>query len=124
MRYMLLFHYPEETEASIGAEAMAAGMREFASYVGTLEQAGILVTGQVLRPSQCSTTLSLVDGEVRIQDGPFAETKEQLGGVIVIDVPDLDAALHWARQAPPVAWGTVEVRPGAVHTEGGTWVSS
>lgn len=124
MRYMLLFHYPEETEESIGAEAMAAGMREFASYASTLEQAGVLLTGQVLCPSTSSTTLRLLDGELRVQDGPFADTKEQLGGVLVIDVPDLDTALGWARQAPALSWGAVEVRPGAVHTEGGTWVPS
>ncbi len=124
MRYMLLFHYGEASEESIGAEAMAAGLRAMASYAATLEQAGILVSGQVLQPSASSTTLTLVDGEPRIQDGPFADTKEQLGGVIVIDVPDLDAALEWARQAPPLAWGTVEVRPGAVHIEAGTWVPS
>lgn len=124
MRYMLLFHYAEASEESIGAEAIEAGMRAMASYAATLEQAGILVSGQVLQPSASSTTLTQVDGETRIQDGPFADTKEQLGGVIVIDVPDLDAALHWARQAPPLAWGSVEVRPGAVHIEGGTWVSS
>ncbi|MEV0970349.1 YciI family protein [Microtetraspora glauca] len=124
MRYMLLFHYGEASEESIAAEAMAAGLRAMASYAATLEQAGILVSGQVLQPSASSTTLTLVDGEPRIQDGPFADTKEQLGGVIVIDVPDLDAALEWARQAPPLAWGTVEVRPGAVHIEAGTWVPS
>ena len=124
MRYMLLFHYSEATEDTIGAEAIAAGMRAMAGYAATLEQAGILVSGQVLQPSTSSTTLTLVDGEPRIQDGPFADTKEQLGGVIVIDVPDLDAALEWARQAPPLSWGTVEVRPGAVHIEAGTWVAS
>lgn len=124
MRYMLLFHYSEASEESIGAEAIAAGMRAMAGYAATLEQAGILVSGQVLQPSTSSTTLTLVDGEPRIQDGPFADTKEQLGGVIVIDVPDLDAALEWARQAPPLSWGTVEVRPGAVHIEAGTWVAS
>jgi hypothetical protein len=124
MRYALLFHYQEATEESIGAEAIAEGQRAFASYAATLEQAGVLVSGQVLQASSASTTISLVDGEPRIQDGPFADTKEQLGGVVVIDVPDLDAALHWARQAPPVAWGTVEVRPGAVHIEAGAWVPS
>lgn len=124
MRYMLMFHYGEETEESIGEEAMAAGMRAFASYATTLEQAGILVSGQVLQPSIASTTLTLVDGNLHVQDGPFADTKEQLGGVIVIDVPDLDSALDWARQAPPLSWGTVEIRPGAVHIESGTWVPS
>jgi hypothetical protein len=124
MRYMLLFHYGEETDESIGEEAMAAGMRAFAAYAGTLEQVGVLVSGQVLQPSAMSTTLTLVEGESRIQDGPFADTREQLGGVIVIDVPDLDAALEWARQAPPASWGTVEIRPGAVHLDGGRWIPS
>ena len=56
-----------------------------------------------------------------MQDGPFADTKEQLGGTFVIDVPDLDAALDWAGKAPSVAWGAVEVRPGAVYYQGGAW---
>lgn len=124
MRYMLLFHYGEESEESIGAEAIAAGMRAFASYAATLEQAGILVSGQVLQPSTASTTLTCAGGELHIQDGPFADTKEQLGGVITIEVPDLDTALEWARQAPPASWGTVEIRPGALHLEAGTWVAS
>jgi hypothetical protein len=124
MRYMLLFHYVEATEDSIGAEAMAAGRKAFASYAATLEQAGILVSGQVLQPSSASTTITMADGEPRIQDGPFADTKEQLGGIVIIDVPDLDSALEWARQAPPASWGTVEVRPGAVHIEAGAWVPS
>jgi hypothetical protein len=124
MRYMLLFHYQEQNEDSIGAEAIAEGMRAMASYAATLKQAGVLVAGQVLQSSSASTTISLVDGEPRIQDGPFADTKEQLGGVVLIDVPDLDSALEWARQAPPARWGTVEVRPGAVHVEAGAWVPS
>jgi len=124
MRYMLLFHYVEATEEDLGAEAMAAGRKAFASYAATLEQAGILVSGQVLQPSSASTTITMADGEPRIQDGPFADTKEQLGGIVIIDVPDLDSALEWARQAPPASWGTVEVRPGAVHIEAGAWVPS
>jgi len=124
MRYMLLFHYVEATEEELGAEAMAAGRKAFASYAATLEQAGILVSGQVLQPSSASTTITMADGEPRIQDGPFADTKEQLGGIVIIDVPDLDSALEWARQAPPASWGTVEVRPGAVHIEAGAWVPS
>ena len=124
MRYMLLFHYTEETDESLRAETMDAGRRAFDAYAATLEQAGVLVAGQVLQPSTASTTVTQAGGEPRIQDGPFADTKEQLGGLMIIDVPDLDAALEWARQAPPAQWGTVEVRPGAVHTEAGAWVPS
>lgn len=124
MRYMLLMHYPEASAETIGAEAMEAGRREFAAYAATLEQAGVLLAGQVLAPSSASTTVRLRDGELLVQDGPFADTKDQLGGIILVDVPDLDAAIGWARRAPSVAWGAVEVRPGAVHTDGGRWVPS
>lgn len=62
MRYMLLFHYPEESEETIGIGAVAAAMREMAAYAGTLQQAGVLVTGQVLQPASSTTTLSLVEG--------------------------------------------------------------
>jgi hypothetical protein len=75
----------------------------------------------VLQPSPATTTVRVRDGELQIQDGPFADTKEQLGGTFVIDVPDLDAAIRWAREAPPVTWGAVEIRPGATHTVEGIW---
>ena len=121
MRYSLLLHYPEMTSESLGAEAMEEGQRAFQSYATALDAAGVLVSAEVLQPSVSSTTVRLVDGSLRVQDGPFADTKEQLGGAVVIDVPDLDAALDWARQAPPVHWGAVEVRPGAVFYRDGAW---
>ena len=124
MRYTLLLHYPEATEDELGAEAMAEGQRAFASYAATLHQAGVLLAAEVLQPSVSTTTLRLVDGELRIQDGPFADTKEQLGGTFLLDLPDLDAAIEWARQAPAIEWGPVEIRPGAVHTVNGVWTAN
>jgi hypothetical protein len=121
MRYTLLLHYPEETADSIGAEAIEEGQRAFQSYAAALDAAGVLVAAEVLRPSVSTTTVRMVDGTLRVQDGPFADTKEQLGGSFVIDVPDLDAALQWAGKAPSVAWGAVEVRPGAVYYGDGAW---
>ena len=121
MRYSLLLHYPEMTPESLGAEAMEEGQRAFQSYATALDAAGVLVSAEVLQPSVSATTVRLVDGSLRVQDGPFADTKEQLGGTFVIDVPDLDAALAWAGKAPSVAWGTVEVRPGAVFYADGAW---
>ena len=121
MRYMLLFHYVEATEEDLGTEAMAAGRKAFASYAATLEQAGILVSGQVLQPSSASTTITMADGEPRIQDGPFADTKEQLAGTFVIEVPDLDAALAWAEQCPGAHYGVVEIRPSAIVFKDGAW---
>jgi len=122
MRYTLLTHYPEGDEASLGEEAMAEGQRAFAAYAEALHAAGVLIAAEVLQPSDVTTTVTAVDGTLRVQDGPFADTKEQLGGTFVIDVPDLDAALHWAGLAPAVHWGAVEIRPGATHVVDGTWV--
>lgn len=121
MRYTLLLHYPEMSEAELGEEALAEGQAAFASYAATLQAAGVLVGGEVLQPSAVTTTVRMRDGALQVQDGPFADTKEQLGGTFVIDVPDLDAAIEYARQAPSVQWGAVEVRPGAVHTVDGVW---
>jgi hypothetical protein len=75
------------------------------------------------KPHQASGgAVSAASGRLQVQDGPYAATKEQLGGTFVIDVPDLDAALAWAEQAPSVQWGAVEVRPTATHTVDGQWV--
>ena len=121
MRYTLLLHYPEMSPESLGAEALEEGQRAFHSYAAALDAAGVLISAEVLQPSVSTTTVRLVDGGVQVQDGPFADTKEQLGGTFVIDVADLDAALEWAGKAPSVSWGTVEVRPGAVHYADGSW---
>jgi hypothetical protein len=124
MRYTLLLHYPEADAESIGVEAVQDAMRAFASYAQTLHAAGVLLAAEVLQPSTSSTTLTQVDGRLMIQDGPFADTKEQLGGTFVIDVPDLDAAIDWAREAPSLSWGAVEIRPGATHVVSGTWTAN
>ncbi|GLY93163.1 YciI family protein [Actinoplanes sp. NBRC 103695] len=121
MRYTLLLHYVEASPEDLGEEVLAEAQKAFASYAATLHQAGLLISGEVLQPSPNSTTVRVTDGQVRVQDGPFADTKEQLGGTFVIDVADLDAAIGWARQAPAATWGTVEIRPGAVHVVDGTW---
>ncbi|MFC9559391.1 YciI family protein [Agromyces sp. NPDC056965] len=122
MRYMLLTHYSEGDGLRQNEEAVAAAMDAMAAYAATLEAAGVLVAAEVLGSSESSTTVSLVTGELRIQDGPFADTKEQLGGVFVIEVADPDAALAWAQQAPPVRWGSVEIRPVATYAVAGVWV--
>lgn len=124
MRYTLLLHYGEPTEETADPEMMAEGRRAFGAYAATLHDAGVLLHAEVLAASSATTTLRTVDGELRIQDGPFADSVEQLGGTFVLDVDDLDAAIAWARQAPPVHWGAVEIRPGATHVVDGVWVPS
>jgi hypothetical protein len=122
MRYTLLLHYPEMSAEELGPEGLEAGQKEFRAYASALHEAGVLIAGEVLQPSTATTTVTSAHGELHIQDGPFADTKEQLGGTFVIDVPDLDAALAWAEKAPSVQWGTIEVRPTATHVVDGQWV--
>ena len=129
MRYTLLLHYPEMSEAELGEDApgtrsAAEGKAAFDAYAKELDAAGVLASAEVLQPSGTSTTVTLREGSMRIQDGPFADTKEQLGGTFVIDVPDLDAALAWAEKCPAAQWGTVEVRPSAVRFSDGQWQST
>lgn len=122
MRYTLLLHYAEATAEDIGEEAIQAGMAAFQAYARALEDAGVLISAEVLQPSASSTTLTLRDGALRVQDGPYADTKEQLGGTFVLDLPDLDAALAWAERCPAAQWGTVEIRPSAVRFAKGAWI--
>jgi hypothetical protein len=121
VRYSLLLHYPEPTAEELGPEAIAEGMRAFQAYAKALDEAGVLASAEVLQRSSATTTVTLAAGELVVQDGPFADTKEQLGGTFVIDVPDLDAAIEWARQAPSVSWGHVEIRPTATRYLDGSW---
>ena len=93
---------------------MAPARAAFAKYADDLDAAGVLVGTQVLQSAVASTTFTARDGTPRIQDGPFADTKERLGGVFVLDVPDLDAALSWAKTVPAAEWGSIEIRPVAV----------
>ena len=121
MHYSLLMHYSEDAAQTLPPEALQEGRQAMTSYAATLQAAGVLIGAEVLQPSSSSTTLWLQDGALQVQDGPFADTKEQLGGTFVIDVADLDAAIAWAREAPAMQWGAVEVRPGAVYTVEGVW---
>jgi hypothetical protein len=121
MRYSLLLHYPEPTAEELGPDALAEGMRAFDEYAKALDAAGLLASAEVLQQSNAATTITLAGGELVVQDGPFADTKEQLGGTFVIDVPDLDAAIEWAARAPSAAWGHVEIRPTATRFLDGSW---
>lgn len=122
MRYTLLLHYPEMTAEDLGHEVWEEGKAAFHAYAESLDDAGVLISAEVLQPSSSTTTLTRRDGAMRVQDGPYADTKEQLGGTFVLDVPDLDAALAWAEKCPAAAWGTIEIRPSAVRFAAGQWI--
>jgi len=107
MRYMLLIYENDEERV----ESMDERMPTCAAYAAAMRKAGIYVCGERLRAISTTTSVRLHDGKAHVVDGPFADTKEQLGGFHVIDVPDLDTALAWAARCPSAARGTVEVRP-------------
>ena len=107
---LLVFESPEafaarnndETDPYLGA---------WRAYHKALVEAGIYVGGNPLQAPETGTTVRLKEGKRRVQDGPFADTKEQLGGFIIMELPSLDAALDWAARCPTAATGAVEVRP-------------
>jgi len=121
LRYTLLLHYPEMTAEELGEDALEEGMAAFDAFAKALEDAGVLLSAEVLAPSSATTTISRKTGELLIQDGPFADTKEQLGGTFVIEVSDLDAAIAWAERAPSAMYGDVEIRPTATRFADGAW---
>jgi len=111
-KYMLLLYVPPEARGAEARESGAAAtLDDWFAYTDELEQAGAFVASDALQPIDAATTVRVRDAETLITDGPFAETKEMLGGYYLIDVPDLDAALAWAAKVPNAPYGSVEVRP-------------
>lgn len=107
MQYMLMFYQPAAEFEARGDTTMGAWM----AYVQAIRASGITTSGYGLQPPATGTSLRVRGQQRQVQDGPFADTKEQLGGYFIIDVPDLDTALAWAERAPCASTGGVEVRP-------------
>jgi hypothetical protein len=108
-QYMLLIYGP--TEGGPSPEELEAEMPRWFEYTQQLQEAGVLRAGDALYPTDAATTVRVRNGDTLVSDGPFAETKEVLGGYYTIDVPDLDSALKWAAKVPNVGYGSIEVRP-------------
>jgi hypothetical protein len=87
-----------------------------------MQEKGVLVAGEGLYPTPTATTVRVRDGERSVTDGPFAETKEQLGGFYVLDCKDLDEAIEWAAKIPGAQFGSIEIRPVMVFDEAGNLV--
>jgi hypothetical protein len=112
MRYLLLIYGNEQAAAAKSADAQAAEMDAWWKYTSDLQQSGQHLGGEALQPIASATTVRQANGRPVVADGPFAETKEQLGGFYMIDVPDLDAAIAWASKIPNLPdGGSVEIRP-------------
>ncbi len=111
MKYLLMI-YGDEAAIKAADKAQTAQMlAAYSSYIDAMTKAGIVLGTNRLQFSTTATTVRVTDGKTQVLDGPYAETKEQLGGYLLIDVPDLDTALSWAARCPGASSGVMEVRP-------------
>jgi hypothetical protein len=111
MRYLLLLYSEPNAGPAPGTPEQAAEMQEWWAYTDALQAAGVLLGGEALQGTETATTLTSRTGSVVSTDGPFAETKEVLGGFYMIDAENLDAAMKWAERCPIMTYGSVEIRP-------------
>jgi hypothetical protein len=111
MRYMLLI-YADESQMGNASEAeQQAEMQRWSAYTEAMREAGVSLAGDALQPTATATTVRENGGQPLVTDGPFAETREQLGGYYLLDVPDVDEAIKWANRCPGAKYGSIELRP-------------
>ncbi len=118
MQYIVLIYGNEKGWSSMSKPQVEQMYAEYRQYSQDLGAAGVLRGGSELKPTSAATTVRLRGGKRQVTDGPFAETKEQLGGYYLIEVPDLEAALDWAARCPSARDGSIEVRPLAPSAQG------
>lgn len=130
MKYMLMLYADEKAGAEIPPDDMAAAMQSLGAYQAALEKAGAFVATAALQPTWEARTLRMEGGEttrhvgstgnvyyaneggeLKVHDGPYAETREQFGGYYIIEAADMDEALKWAARCPAAQWGPIEIRP-------------
>lgn len=111
MQYMCLIYSMEGTGPQPGTEEFGAYIQEYQKFTQLCVDGGVMKAGDALQPSATATTVTRENGSIEISDGPFAETKEQLGGYYLLDCKDLDQALEYAAKIPTAEHGRVEVRP-------------
>lgn len=111
MQYLLMIYANETALQNAPKEASSQMMAAYMAYTEAMKKAGVLVGSNRLRPTSDATTVRVPSGKRTVLNGPFAETKEQLGGYYLIEAPDLDAALSWAERCPGAQHGAIEVRP-------------
>jgi hypothetical protein len=111
MQYLLMLYVNESGWPKLTKAEQEQGMAAYMAYTEALTKAGILKGVNRLQPSPAATTVRISNGQPQVLDGPYADSKEQLGGYYIIEAPDLDAALSWAARCPAAGHGVVEVRP-------------
>jgi hypothetical protein len=111
MQYLLMLYVNESGWTKLSKAEQEHGVAAYTAYTEALTKAGVLKGANRLQPSASATTVRTTSGKTQVLDGPYVDSKEQLGGYYLIDAPDLDAALSWAARCPAVGHGVVEVRP-------------
>ncbi|MGF6535967.1 hypothetical protein P3T20_006785 [Paraburkholderia sp. GAS206C] len=111
MQYLLMIYAEEIGWNQMTDSERQQGVAAYQAYTESLKKAGALVGANRLQHTNVATTVRLVDGKPQVLDGPYSDSKEQLGGYYLIDVPNLDAAITWASRCPAAAYGVMEVRP-------------
>ncbi len=111
MRYMLLIYGSETEYERLSDEARNADYQEYADFTDEIVRRGFVLQGEALQNVASATTVRIRDGKVLTTDGPFAETKEQLGGYYILDCRDLDEAIEMATKIPGARHGAIEIRP-------------
>jgi len=111
MQYLLMLYSNETAWPKMTKAEQQQGVAAYQAYTEALKNAGVYKGSNRLQPTAAATTVHLADGKPQVLDGPYIDSKEQLGGYYLIEVPDLDAAISWAARCPGASHGTVEVRP-------------
>jgi len=111
MQYLLMLYSDESQWNKMTKDQQEQGAAAYGAYTEALKKAGALAGSNRLQPTSSATTVRVANGKSQVLDGPYADSKEQVGGYYLIDVPDLDAALSWAARCPGASHGTIEVRP-------------
>lgn len=110
MTYLLMAYVDEAGFAKIPQAELGERVAAYGAYTEALSKAGVLKGSNRLQPSSSATTVRATNGKSQVLDGPYIDSKEQLGGYFMIDVPNLDSAISWAARCPAAGHGAVEVR--------------
>ncbi len=111
MQFMCLIYSKENAGPQPGTEEFGPFMKAYQDFTQEVAKAGVMVSGDALQPIATATTVTNVGGKIETTDGPFAETKEQLGGYYLLDVKDMDEAVAYAAKIPTAEYGRIEIRP-------------
>jgi hypothetical protein len=122
MKYAFTIYGDESQRAAASEEQQQAMAQAYGAVTQEMNEKGAFVAGEGLYPTPTATTVRVREGDREVTDGPFAESKEQLGGFYVLDVKDLDEAIEWAAKIPGSQFGSVEIRPVMVFDEAGNLV--